>query len=281
MPLFNPGILATGGSVTGNLTVTGNEAVSGTATVSGNVAAATNLLVGSTTPLGDNGTGELQIANVTSAPTTNPTGGITAYALSGAPYARDPQGNVWTMISPPGEQSYPTPGAIAETCHRYTVSGSSAPTSGVLTIGSIFLTAGQAINHLGFGNGATATTAASHWWLAILDNTYKQLSHTADQLTTNIAASTWYNLATTATFTAAYTGNYYLGIMIAVSSGSVASILSPTFTSVAQLVTGTNVPTPLVGGASTTGLTGPGTDGVTTYSAPTAATPTYYMYAAA
>lgn len=35
MPLYNPGILATGGSVTGNLTVTGNSTVSGTTTQSG------------------------------------------------------------------------------------------------------------------------------------------------------------------------------------------------------------------------------------------------------
>lgn len=35
MPLYNPGILAAGGSVTGNLAVTGNGTVSGTETVSG------------------------------------------------------------------------------------------------------------------------------------------------------------------------------------------------------------------------------------------------------
>jgi len=35
MPLFNPGILATGGSVTGNLTVTGNGVVNGTQAVGG------------------------------------------------------------------------------------------------------------------------------------------------------------------------------------------------------------------------------------------------------
>lgn len=35
MPLFNPGILATGGTVTGNVAVTGNETVSGTASFGG------------------------------------------------------------------------------------------------------------------------------------------------------------------------------------------------------------------------------------------------------
>lgn len=43
MPLYNPGILATGGNVTGNLAVTGNGTVSGTETVSGILTAAAGL----------------------------------------------------------------------------------------------------------------------------------------------------------------------------------------------------------------------------------------------
>ena len=185
------------------------------------------------------------------------------------------------LADPSGFQSAPTPGVLCETNHRYNISGSSQPTSGTLVIMAVSLQIGQVVGHMGFGTGTTATTAASHWWTVLLDDTYTQQAHSADQTTTNLAASTWYSLAAVAPYTATYTGNYYLGLMIAVSSGSTASILSPTFSPAGQLITGTNVPTPLVGGASTTGLTTPGTDGSTTYIAPTATTPNYYMYAAA
>lgn len=46
------------------------------------IAAAKNVLVGSTTALGDNGVGELQLATVTTEATTNPTGGVLVYANS-------------------------------------------------------------------------------------------------------------------------------------------------------------------------------------------------------
>lgn len=53
-----------------------------------------NLLVGSATALGDNGVGELQIANATTVPTTNPTGGALMYSQGGNIKARNPQGLV-------------------------------------------------------------------------------------------------------------------------------------------------------------------------------------------
>lgn len=55
-----------------------------------------NMLVGSSTALGDNGVGEIQIANATTVPTTNPTGGVTLYAsATGAPLKiRDTAGKV-------------------------------------------------------------------------------------------------------------------------------------------------------------------------------------------
>lgn len=55
-----------------------------------------NLLVGSSTSLGDNGVGELQLANVTTAPTTNPTGGVDVYSQAGIAKIRNPQGLVIT-----------------------------------------------------------------------------------------------------------------------------------------------------------------------------------------
>jgi hypothetical protein len=279
MPLYNPGILATGGSVTGNLTVTGNQAVSGTETVSGNAAFALNTLVGSTTALGDNGIGEIQIANATSVPTTNPTGGAVLYATGGGAFYRDSAGDVWPVPSPATTGGF-TSASITESCQYTQAANSIAPDSGTLTIASVFLTAGQAIGHLGMVTSTTAATNPVHWWLAILDNTYKLVATTADQLTGAIAASTWFSIATTATYTATYTGRYYLGVMIANSAGAQPTLCSGPLPA-AAMITGTGASTPLLGGKSATALTAIGTVGTTVYAAPNAAANTPFMYAAA
>lgn len=68
MPLYNPGILATGGSVTGNLTVTGNGVVNGTQAVGGilsaNAGVNTSASAPAITPTLANGTAA-QLADTT------------------------------------------------------------------------------------------------------------------------------------------------------------------------------------------------------------------------
>lgn len=59
------------------------------------------LLVGSTTALGDNGSGEIQLADVTTVPTTNPSGGSVVYSQSGSASPlkmRDTAGNVRGIV---------------------------------------------------------------------------------------------------------------------------------------------------------------------------------------
>jgi hypothetical protein len=279
MPLYNPGILATGGSVTGNLAVSGTESVAGVLTASASANVATNLLVGSTTALGDNGVGEIQLANVTSAPTTNPTGGALIYASGGGVFHRDPSGVSTPAISL-NRVGIGMPGGLAETANRSTIGTvTTSITSGTLYIFSIGLMAGESIGHVGFATGTTAANGPTHWWTAILDNTYKQQAHSADQTSTALPASTWQNLAMVTPYMPTYTGTYYLALMVttSVTQPTIASnAASPTI-----CVTGTNVPTPLIGGTSTTGLTVPGTDNSTVYAAPTAAVPTLYMYCSA
>lgn len=73
-------------------------AATSTVTVSQLLAAAKNILVGSAVALGDNGVGELQIANATTVPTTNPVGGFDLYANQGVPSVRDPGGNLLGMV---------------------------------------------------------------------------------------------------------------------------------------------------------------------------------------
>lgn len=222
---------------------------------------------------------DLSLPNA-SAPSA-PASGIKEYAAGGGLFAVNVAGATWPLLRPGRSQSGPMPGALSETSDRYLCSSSASPSSGVLTIMQIALQAGETVGHIGFGTGTTPTTNATHWWAALLDVAYTQQAHSADQGAVNLTASNWYSLAMVTPYTAAYTGVFYLALMIAVSAGSVASILAPAVTPDAQFITGSGIPTPLLGGASTTALTTPGTDGSTVYIAPTAATPAYYMYAAA
>lgn len=59
---------------------------------------ANNVVVGSLGTLGDNGVGEIQLANATTVPTTNPTGGGVLYDHQGVPTHRDPAGLTLGMV---------------------------------------------------------------------------------------------------------------------------------------------------------------------------------------
>jgi hypothetical protein len=56
-----------------------------------------NIVVGALATLGDNGVGEVQLANATTVPTTNPTAGALVYATSGLVTSRIPSGLVQTV----------------------------------------------------------------------------------------------------------------------------------------------------------------------------------------
>lgn len=258
-----PALALAGGTITGNLTVNGFTAIG------------TNLAVGTAT-LGDNGVGEIQLANAITPPTTNPVGGGVLYNVNGAPYVRDPNGTVSGLVSGP-DTSHPTAGALAETVHLYTTSTAAAPTSGTLYLQSIFLSAGTTVSKIGFVTSTTAATGPTHWWVALLDQTYTQQAHSADQTAAAITASTWTSLAMVTPFTPKYTGRFYLAFMIATSTTQ-PTLAQATNAPLAALITGTGAPTPLHNGASTAALTTPGTDGTTVYAAPTAASAPFYLY---
>lgn len=269
---------ATTGAITTGTIFSGSINTFGTLTVaSGNPTyLGTNLTVGATSGLGDNGSKEIQLANAATVPTTNPTGGSAIYGVNGTPYNRDPNGAVRPLVAGP-QAVAATPGSLAETIQRYSVTTSSAPVSGTLYVQQIYLPAGTSVGHVGFATGTTAASGPTHWWAAVLDSTYKQQAHSADQLTAAIAASTWFNLAMATPYTTTYSGVYYLALVIATSTTQ-PTILQSGTTPAAQFITGTGAPTPLINGASTASLTAPGTDGTTTYAAPTAASAPFYLY---
>jgi hypothetical protein len=73
----------------------------------------TTLIAGSAAALGDNGVGEIQLANATTIPTTNPTGGLDIYANAGQMSTRNPQG----LVQIPGGlvQAQNAPNTVANT----------------------------------------------------------------------------------------------------------------------------------------------------------------------
>jgi hypothetical protein len=82
-----------------------------------------SLLIGAS-DLGDNGVTEIKLANATTVPTTNPSGGLVAYANAGQLLARNPQGLVQTLSSIIGTQTSTTTvtGVTAETVlHTVTI----------------------------------------------------------------------------------------------------------------------------------------------------------------
>ncbi len=88
-------------SIGGAKTFTAALTASSGLTVTGAQTVSTNLLVGASSALGDNGTGELQLKDVTSAPTTNPTAGNSIYSASTTAVPlrlRDPSGNVRGLV---------------------------------------------------------------------------------------------------------------------------------------------------------------------------------------
>ena len=173
--------------------------------------------------------------------------------------------------------SYGIDSSLAQTIPTYTASASSAPVSGTLYIQAVFLAAGTNIKKIGFTTGTTAAVAPTHWWGALLDNTYKQQAHSADQTTAALAASTWQNLTFTSSYNTLYSGTYYLALLVATTTTQPTVVQSGT-TPAAQFFTGTGAPTPLPNGASTAALTTPGTDNTTVYAAPTVASAPFFMY---
>jgi len=235
-----------------------------------------SLTVGAQQVVGDNGVGVLRLANASTVPTTNPIAGLTFFVRNGGIFVMDQNGTTSSLINTlrTGSTSW---NAIAETINHNAVTQTVIqPASGELQIMQVGIEAGQTISSIGFCTGGTAANGPTHWWACLLDKNLVQQAHSLDQTTTALPASTWQKLAMVTPYTTTYTDSYYIGLMVATSTTQ-PSLLSTTVQS--QFVTGTNVPSPPIGGRSTGSLTTPGTDGVTQYATPTAIAGYYYAYA--
>lgn len=116
-----------------------------------------SFLVGATSDLGDNGAGELKLANATTVPTTNPTGGNLLYSSGGELFSRDPSGNVYPITK------------LANAGAGSTVTGVTALTtlaSGI-TVPANTLAAGQVYRFKAWG-GVTTTASAQTVAISLL-----------------------------------------------------------------------------------------------------------------
>lgn len=261
-------LLLTGGSSNAVTAISG-----GTISVTGTAISGAVLRVNTAASLGDNGVGEIQGANATTVPSTNPTGGAVAYVRNGSWWSRDPNGTISPMVSPSEVSASPT-GALGETIPRFAVNSVTqaiGATTGTVYMTGLWLPAGLTITNVNWVTGSTAANTPTHWWLGISDNGGVQRGHTADQTSGAIAANTLISKALASTYTTTYTGLYYVLV-------SVTATANPTASGVAA-PSNMNVTSPLLAGVSPSAAQStPGTDGTTTYTVPSAAGGIPYAY---
>jgi len=114
------------------------------------IRATSNLVVGASTVLGDNGVGELQLTNATTAPTTNPTGGVAVYSQAGVVKTRNPQGSVAVQSGVVAVQTTTTTVTTTglQTLQTYTVPANDP------AVGAVYEMTGYGV----YTSNATATT---------------------------------------------------------------------------------------------------------------------------
>lgn len=118
---------------------------------------------------------------------------------------------------PAGTSGVTIPRALA------TANGAITGVSGTVYARLIFLVAGCPVNNLNFWQGSTVETAGTHGWFCLTDLNRKVVAVTADQTGATFfgTANAEVSLATTATYTPAYTGYYWIMACTVVSSGNV------------------------------------------------------------
>lgn len=179
------------------------------------------------------------------------------------------------MVSGPRVSASPT-GCIAETFPRCLGSQATATqaigaTTGTVYMAGVWLPVGMTITNVNWITGSTAAVTPTHWWLGVASSTGLQVAATADQTTGAIGANTLITKALTGTYVTTVTGLYYL--LLSVTAGT-----NPTATGLPVPISNMNLATPILAGVSASTQSTPGTNGVTTYTAPASAGGIPYLY---
>ena len=218
--------------------------------------------------LSDVATAATALANLAGAPLASPT-------LTGT--VTIPNGSAATSAAARGQLAG-TPaggspsGCIAQTMPWWAVTAATvAATSGTLYLHAVTLPAGIPVSNITFAIGSTSGTTLTHGWYALVNSALLQVAHTTDQTSGSLAVNSAVTKALVTPYIPAATATYYIGYMVVAGA-------QPTFCGSGSTQTGSmfvNFPS---NGASTTGLTTPGTDGTTSYIAISAAGSPVYGY---
>lgn len=173
------------------------------------------------------------------------------------------------IVGAPGTSAAQPSAAIAQTIPWYYVTSSTvAVASGTLYLHAVTLPAGVPVSNITFTMGGTSASSITHAWYALVNSALLQVAHTADQTSGGMTASTDVTKALVTPYTPAATAVYYLGMCVVAS-------VQPTAVGSASVMGGSMFTAHAGYGTSSTGLTGPGTDASTTYSALSSIGPMY------
>lgn len=176
-----------------------------------------NLLVGASSALGDNGVGEIQLANAATAPTTAPTGGVAVFAQGGILKWIDTTGKVYDLsefismnldnTNAPNDQGF-----IAWTLDPGLVGGVTSPASGGVRLGRIILRRAATISYIWLSvvNAGSGLTSGQSF-VGLYSATGTQLAVSADQ-STSWASAGIKQIALTSPYSAA-AGTYYVALL--------------------------------------------------------------------
>jgi len=153
-----------------------------------------------------------------------------------------------------------------------------AVASGTLYLAAVNVPVNTVVNNLNFVSGTTASVTVTHNWAVLTNSARVPLAISADNTTTDLAASTVqsYAIANVAagagtSFTTTYSGLYYMGFVIAAST-------QPTMCGYTGAAATVDAIPPIVAGASSTGQTTPTALPGAAYTAITGSASTLYGY---
>lgn len=125
-----------------------------------------------------------------------------------------------------------------------------ASVSGTLRMTAIALPAGVTVSSISFSTGSTGVTAPTNQWYGIFDDTRTLLGVTADGTNEAWNSVTVRTRSLVTPYVTTRTGLYYLGILVVAST-------PPTLWGVNFTINALQLPAPILGGNSTTGMTTP------------------------
>lgn len=164
----------------------------------------------------------------------------------------DSSGKIAWALDPMATSSYAKPtGSLAQTTIRapHDAGNANMLSTGRLSLVAISLAKGQVVTSISWLSATTALSVGSNQWFGIFGSDRVMKKVTGDDTSTAWAANTVKTLNLSSTYTATYTGLYYIGICVVATT-------VPTLRVNSNNVNLTGI-APILSGTSDTGLTNP------------------------